>query len=84
MNPFREASSAPAQKAGATTIAFAAPSQVEVFEGSWDLPCLLLIEKYTSMKALKDFWYSKKYKETKKLRERLVNVNFIVALEEAE
>ena len=40
-----------------------------------------VIERFRSMKALKEFWYSEGYQEAKKLREGVVKINFIVALE---
>jgi len=69
------------EKGGVETVAFAAREQVEVLEGNWDYPGILLIEKFASMQILKDYWFSDEYQEVKKLREGLADVNFIVALE---
>ena len=54
---------------------------VTVLEGEWPYDEGILIEKFTSMAALRAFWYSDGYQEAKKLREGALKVNFIVAVE---
>ena len=43
--------------------------------------CAVIIERFRSMQALKDFWYSDGYQEAKKLRKGVAKLNFIIALE---
>jgi uncharacterized protein (DUF1330 family) len=52
----------------------------EVLEGNWPYGNVA-IERFDSMQALREFWYSDGYQEAKKLREGLSTINFIVAVE---
>jgi len=82
MQPYQEASGPLGREmAGAQPLGFAAPGEVEVLEGNWDMPGLLLVEQFTSMDALKSYWSSPEYTEVKKLRDGLAEVNFIVAID---
>lgn len=82
LGPFKEAVRPIVQKAGgAELLAVSQQSDVQVLEGDWDFPGLLLIERFKSMDALKSYWYSDEYKEVKKLREGYAEANFFVALE---
>ncbi|NKB98985.1 MAG: DUF1330 domain-containing protein [Pseudomonadales bacterium] len=53
----------------------------QVLEGEWTEPGYIIVEKFSSMRALKEFWFSEEYQEAKKLREGAVKMNFIVAIE---
>jgi uncharacterized protein (DUF1330 family) len=54
-----------------------------VLEGEWPYEEGITIEKFRSMAAVLEFWYSDAYQEAKKLREGASKVNFIVAVEGA-
>lgn len=58
----------------------ASAQQPVVFEGSWPYQSLA-VERFDSMAALQEFWYSEAYQAAKKLREGLSTVNFIVGVE---
>jgi len=58
-----------------------ARGNVELFEGEWHHHPSLTIERFNSMEDLKAFWHSDAYQEVKKLREGLLDVAFIIALE---
>ncbi len=70
-----------ARGAGIEVIAGRPDSTVSVLEGSWPYEEGLVIEKFKSMTALKEFWYSDGYQKAKKLREGALKVNFIVAVD---
>ena len=57
--------------------------KVTVLEGEWPYEEGITIEKFRSMAAVLEFWYSVAYQEAKKLREGASKVNFIVAVEGA-
>jgi uncharacterized protein (DUF1330 family) len=57
--------------------------KVTVLEGEWPYEEGITIERFTSIAAVIDFWYSDAYQEAKKLREGASKINFIVALEGA-
>jgi uncharacterized protein (DUF1330 family) len=69
-----------ARSAGIEVLAGRPDRTVTVLEGEWPYEEGILIERFTSMKALKDFWYSDGYQEAKKLRDGIVKANFIVAV----
>lgn len=76
--PYQQAAGPLARAAG---LAMVATSQSpEVLEGNWPYGNVA-IERFSSMQALRDFWYSEGYQEAKKLREGLSTINFIVAVE---
>ena len=51
-----------------------------LLEGQWPYKNVA-IERFESMQAVKDFWYSDGYQAAKKLREGLSKINFIIAIE---
>ena len=67
--------------AGLEVVAGRPDPTVTVLEGEWPYDEGILIEKFTSMAALREFWYSDSYQEAKKLRKGALKVNFIVAVE---
>ena len=70
-----------AQKAGINIIA--RNEQVTsdlLFEGSWEHEGFLVIEEFTSMDHLKEFWFSSDYQEAIELREGKVKLDFVVAV----
>ena len=82
LGPYNEAAQPLAQQAGIQVIAAGATgSGVHVLEGEWPYKGAVLLEKYDSMGALLSFWNSSGYQEAKKLRERFVKTNFIIAME---
>lgn len=68
-----------AKQAGMEVVASSAPV---LLEGEWSHPGVVLIEKFDSMKKLKDYWHSEEFKAAKKLREGVIDMNFIIAIEE--
>lgn len=81
IQPYRDAAGPLARAAGLELLAGRPDPTVTVLEGEWPYEEGIIIERFTSMKALKDFWFSKGYQEAKKLREGVVKINFIVAIE---
>jgi len=76
--PYRQAAGPLANAAG---LAMTAVSQTpEVLEGAWPYGNVA-IERFTSMQALRDFWFSEGYQQAKELRQGLSTINFIVAVE---
>ncbi len=56
--------------------------KVHLLEGEWThRGHIVVVEKYSSMDELLHFWYSPEYQEAKKLREGVVDVDFVVAVE---
>jgi len=76
--PYRAAAGPLAAKAGLTMTATA--QEPLLLEGNWEFGNIA-IEKFDSMQAIKDFWYSDDYQAAAKLRQGLSKVNFIVAVE---
>ena len=83
MGPYKQAVGPVAREiaGGIELLAVSDEQSVRVMEGSWDLPGLLLIERYKSMEDLEKFWYSDEYQEVRKLREGFAEANFFVAIE---
>ena len=81
MGPYLEAAGPLAQAAGIEVVARAAKADLLVLEGEWPYEEGITVERFRSMKALKDFWFSDGYQEAKKLREGVAKINFIIALE---
>lgn len=76
--PYQQAAGPLATAAGLSMVATSqAP---EVLEGNWPYGNVA-IERFDSMQALREFWFSEGYQEAKKLREGLSTINFIVAVE---
>lgn len=78
---YREAAGPLALAAGLEVLARSTREQLVTLEGEWPLEDGITIERFRSMKDLKDFWYSDAYQEAKKLREGASKINFIVAME---
>ena len=51
-----------------------------LLEGNWEYPGFVVIEEFTSMEHLKEFWFSSDYQEAIKLREGKVKLDFVVAV----
>ena len=79
MEAYRAAAGPLAVAAGLEVVARS--PKVTVLEGEWPYEEGMTIEKFTSMAAVMEFWYSDAYQEAKKLREGASKINFIVALE---
>ena len=81
MEAYREKAGAVAQKAGIKIIA--RNEQVDsdsLLEGDWEHEGFLAIEEFSSMDALKTFWFSPEYQEAIKLRQGKVKLDFVVAV----
>ena len=81
MEANREKAGPVAQKAGIKIIA--RNEQVDsgsLLEGDWEHDGFLAIEEFSSMDALKTFWFSPEYQEAIKLREGKVKLDFVVAV----
>ena len=76
--PYRQAAGPLANAAGLSMTA--ASQEPKVLEGAWPYGNVA-IERFSSMQALRDFWFSDAYQQAKKLREGLSTINFIVAVE---
>ena len=51
-----------------------------LLEGNWEYPGFVVIEEFTSMEHLKEFWFSPDYQEAIKLRDGKVKLDFVVAV----
>ena len=81
LEAYSEKASPVAQKAGINIIA--RNEQVTsdlLLEGNWKYPGFVVIEEFTSMEHLKEFWFSPDYQEAIKLREGKVKLDFVVAV----
>ena len=67
-----------AQKAGLKMLA---ASRAEVLEGEWPYRGIVIVQEYTSMDQLLNFWRSADHAEAKKLREGHVDSHFVIAVE---
>lgn len=81
MDRYREVAGPLAREVGIEVLARQAKPEMLVLEGKWPYEEGITVERFKSMKALKDFWYSEGYQEAKKLREGASKVNFIIAVE---
>lgn len=82
MEPFKKATRPIVQSVGGAELLAVSPqNNIEVLEGKFDYPGLLLIEKFESMDAIKSYWYSDAYAEAKKLRAGHAEANFFIAIE---
>jgi uncharacterized protein (DUF1330 family)/ketosteroid isomerase-like protein len=80
MDAYRQAAGPLARAAGLEILASGNPA-LNVLEGKWNVEGGLTVERYRSMADLLAFWSSPGYRDAKKLREGLVDMNFIVAIE---
>ena len=81
LEAYSEKAGPAAQKAGIKIIA--RNEQVTsdlLLEGNWEYPGFLVIEEFTSMEHLKEFWFSPDYQEAIKLRDGKVKLDFVVAV----
>lgn len=78
LKPFVDAAVPLAKKAGFEPLADSAP---QVLEGVWPYKGVLIVQKYTSMQVLQEFWNSPEHAAAKKLREGLIDSHFVVAVE---
>jgi len=76
--PYRQAAGPLANAAGLSMTATS--QEPQVLEGAWPYGNVA-IERFSSMQALREFWFSDAYQQAKKLREGLSTINFIVAVE---
>jgi uncharacterized protein (DUF1330 family) len=82
MGPYRAAVRPLIQKVGGTELlSLSKEADIQVLEGEFEFPGILLIEKFESMNALKSYWYSDAHQEAKKLRDGIVEPNFFLAIE---
>ena len=80
---YREAAVPLARQAGMEVLgAGMAGSTLQVLEGKWPYQGRVVVEKYSSMKSLLDFWNSAEYQQLRKLR--TTEANFIIAVEAVE
>ena len=79
LGPYRDAAWPLARAAGLSYVARG--PEVHVLEGEWPFEGTLLVEQYSSLQAILDFWYSPGYQEAKKLRADFVDVDFLIAVE---
>ena len=82
MGPYSEAAGPLARELGLQVLARTdSVTENEILEGEWQHKGFVVVEKFPSMQALKDFWYSEAYQAAIPLREEGVRINFILALE---
>jgi uncharacterized protein (DUF1330 family) len=79
LGPYQRAAGPLASEAGLTYMSRGA--EVHVLEGEWPFEGSFMIERFNSLQAILDFWYSPGYQEAKKLREGLLDVDFLIAVE---
>ena len=81
LGPYAEAAGLVALESGLEILARTeSVSEDYVFEGEWPFEGGLTIERFESMEAFKEFWYSDAYQAAIPLREGKVDINFIVAV----
>jgi uncharacterized protein (DUF1330 family) len=74
-------------KAGAVEVAFGIDSakNIDLLEGEWNFPGLVMIFKFPSMAVLREFWDSPEYQAVKDFRDDgVVDPNFTIAIEDRE
>lgn len=79
LGPYQRAAGPLATAAGLSYVA--RTPEVHVLEGDFPFEGTVMIEQFTSLQSILDFWYSDGYQEAKKLREGLVDVDFLIAVE---
>jgi uncharacterized protein (DUF1330 family) len=79
LGPYSRAAGPLAAEAGLSYVARS--TEVHVLEGEWAFEGTVMIEQFNSLQAILDFWYSPGYQEAKKLREGLLDVDFLIAVE---
>jgi uncharacterized protein (DUF1330 family) len=78
LKPFGDVVVPLAKKAGYEPLVASAP---QVLEGVWPYKGVLIVQKYTSMRALQKFWDSPEHAAAKRLRGGLIDSQFVVAVE---
>ena len=68
-----------AEKAG---LKFLAAAEPEVLAGNWPFQGAVVIEKFQSMSAVKQYWFSDEYQEAKKLLDGADIRDFTILIEE--
>lgn len=82
LEAYREKATPVAQRAGIKVIARNEQISSDLLlEGNWQHDGFLVIEEFTSMNSLKEFWFSSDYQEAIKLREGKVKLDFVVAVQ---
>jgi uncharacterized protein (DUF1330 family) len=79
LGPFGDTVIPLARKAGLQILA--SDSKPQILEGKWPYEGAVILERYDSMQALLKFWKSPANRDAQKLREGLVDSEFIVAIE---
>ena len=79
LGPYQRAAGPLATAAGLSYVA--RTPEVQVLEGDFPFEGTVMIEQFNSLQSILDFWYSDGYQEAKKLREGLVDVDFLIAVE---
>ena len=75
---YQDAAIPLAKEAGLDVLASSTPL---LLEGEWNNSGVVVIEKFTSMEALRNYWDSDEFQEAKKLREGVIDMHFIIAVE---
>ena len=78
IGPYADAAGPLVEAAGMEVLVRSTPI---VLEGSCSNKGFFAVETFPSMDKLMNFWYSDEYQSAKKLREGIVDIDFIVALE---
>jgi uncharacterized protein (DUF1330 family) len=79
LGPYSRAAGPLAAEAGLSYVA--RTPEVRVLEGEFPFEGTVMIEQFNSLQSILDFWYSDGYQEAKKLREGIVDVDFLIAVE---
>lgn len=58
-----------------------AAGQPVVLEGSWPYDGIVILQRYRSMRALREFWFSPAHTRAKKVRDDHIDSHFVVAIE---
>jgi len=72
-------------KAGAVEVAFGHQSNntINLLEGEWNVPGLVMAYRFPSMDAVNKFWNSPEYQAVKDFRDNgVVDPNFTIAIED--
>jgi uncharacterized protein (DUF1330 family) len=82
MEAYREKAGPVARAAGINIVARNETVTPELLlEGDWPHEGFVVIEEFSSMSALKNFWFSPDYQDAIKLREGKVKLDFVIAVQ---
>lgn len=82
LDAYYEAAIPVAEKSGLEILARSEQiSHDAVLEGIWAHEGFVVVERFPSMAALKEFWYSDEYQAAIELREGQTKMHFVVAVE---